>query len=868
MADTFDPSAHVSAGECVRALKEQGIAVSHRLGARIFSLGARGVRFSLAFLEEIADRPELLMEEFWRDLAAPFDKRRMEEALAGLAGVRLEGQLAHVLTPDEMEATGPPSSSLLPAVLGRAEPARMSGLLFDRRRLEEAALTLLDAESSTDLVENFRYLFRATLSSGQDPSGLLVTALRRSKPELSREVGHQVREHLHRDLGRALEALQEDDPLRVTDAVHYLLNARETSFLRDSILLPALLPVLRKGDHRQTLYDSLERLGEVLTGSTLTNQGLDAALEAFLEYLLDDLPGLDSEPRASLTTFLVAMAGSYPELPGYLMRRLESTVDPALHVFYAHVLTRVELPSRERGRLSLRLRATLLEHGREPALLENLKLIFTRLGQDSLEELSTPETVAEMTPALRIWLVHLWHHFRPEDVGPLADLAATHLRDRSLLLALVRTGQLLHPQVAGRILELPDRAAVILYLLGEAFRMEEPDDQVVLDLLGRMGFEALEPAYARLAEEAATRSPAAATRLLLFGSLARRLTRVETDRLREMVDSTLDFPIYHEDSLPAVWSGLGQLGAVPSLEPSQRQAILERLCEPLANYPAVRVEALLALYPVAGEELQRAVEARLRAPLTESEPAREVLSACLAGLESLCGGALFPHEADELVGVLCRTVLWKAREQSLESVMRQALKYSSEGDGVRIPTAWSREDRDAAQRILGCLARHEAGPERLQGLVLVRLFSFLQDWLEAVAAGSDLYAHRDTPLWEILTTVLRQKPSDRGRALSRETALQLLETHRRVPAQVALDRRENAQRFLLEVALSGQETALAVRGQTLNLARSILDTLADLALRDTPEAALSLYLLRDLAQSDRLEAPLAERLRGFLANRP
>lgn len=866
MAETFDPSAHVSAGECVRALKEQGIAVSHRLGARIFSLGARGVRFSLAFLEEVAGQPELLMSDFWRDLAPPFQAPAIERALEGRVGVEIEGALAHILTPDELEAAAPPSSSLLPAVLGRAEPARLSGLLFDRRRLEEAALTLLDAESPTDLVENFRYLFRATLSSGQDPSGLLVTALRRNKAELSREVGHQVREHLHRDLGRALEALQEDDPQRVADSVHYLLNVRETSLLRDSVLLPALLPVLRRGDHRDTLYDSLERLGEVLQSSHLTDQGLDAALEAFLEYLLDDLPGLDSEPRASLTTFLVGMAASYPELPGYLLRRLESTLDPSLHVFYAHVLTRVELGSRERGRLLERLRATLLEHGREPALLENLKLIFSRLGPESLEELSGAAVVEQMTPALRIWLVHLWNHFRLDDLAPLADLAARHLRDRSLLLALVRTGQLLLPAVAERILALPDRSAIILYLLQEAFRMEDPDDQVVLELLGRMGFEALEPAFGRLAEEAATRSPAAATRLMLFSSLARRLQDVDPGRLRAMVEQALDFPIYQADSLPAVWSGLGELGAVPALDPEQRSRVVD-LLEDLSLFPTVRVNALLTLYPCAAEPLQRRIEGLLRAPLTQTEPTREVLSACLTGLEGLAGGPDFPLEADELVGVLCRTVLWKGREQSLESVMRKALSYATEGDGVRLPTAWSREDREAALRILGGLARHPAGPDRLQGLVLVRLFSFLQDWLEAISDGSDLYAHRDTPLWEILTQVLRQRPSERGRELAREMALQLLEAHRRVPAQVALDRRENAQRFLLEVMLDGQETSLSLRGQELNLARSILDTVADLALRDTPEASLSLYLLREIDRSSGLSPALAERLRGFLANR-
>lgn len=37
--DSFDPTQYTSAAECVQGLKEFGVALGHRLGARVFGLG-------------------------------------------------------------------------------------------------------------------------------------------------------------------------------------------------------------------------------------------------------------------------------------------------------------------------------------------------------------------------------------------------------------------------------------------------------------------------------------------------------------------------------------------------------------------------------------------------------------------------------------------------------------------------------------------------------------------------------------------------------------------------------------------------------------------------------------------------------------
>src|SRR5690606_33493749 len=160
---------------------------------------------------------------------------------------------------------------------------------------------------------------------------------------------------------------------------------------------------------------------------------------------------------------------------------------------------------------------------------------------------------------------------------------------------------------------------------------------------------------------------------------------------------------YRSEAHPRVWLGLGFLGSVPGPEEAHVGRIIERLMEGLAAYPEARVEALVLAYPQAGEERRRPVEGRLRPARGAGSAGRQLLKACLDGLERLLERGAYLVEPERLVADLCRTVLMRSRAPDLQHVMRRALSYASEGDGVQQPTAWAKEDRDQALRILGAV---------------------------------------------------------------------------------------------------------------------------------------------------------------------
>lgn len=873
--DTFDPTAYASASECVQALKEQGIPVGHRLGARVFGLGRRGVRFSLAFLEEAArEGPanDLLMDPFWADVD-PRQPGQVRDLLRGRPAVlRTEGGLCHVLTPDEDVPAAPlarASGSLLPAVLGASEATSFPGVLWDRKRMEEAALTLLDAEDPKELVEAFRYLFRATTACGQDPTSLLVTALRRGRTELSREAAALVRDSLDRDFGRALRDMLSEDPGQIRDALHFFSGeaARRYEAVLQAVLLPALTPLVGRGDFRSLLLPRLPQLAPLV--------GTDPGpMESFLDALLGELPGLELHERFAASAFMADLGNRYPGLAPYLLRRVASTADPHLVAFFSSVLARLRLEPEQHEEVVRRTVALFREHGRDAALAQRLRATFRILGPGPLARLSDPEVTRTLLPDQRTWLVHLWRDYRqpegvlpPEPVFVRFALGEILSRNRSSLLALVRTGQLTRPEVvrALRGLEEP-RAPVFTWLLDEAWRMEDPDDGPVLDVLAEVGAEVLDRAFAFVREEAALESGGEASRLALFGRLARR-TRLgpqDRQRIRGMVRELLSFSFLGPEALPAAWSGVGEVGSIPGLGEELQGALAQRLGEALERYPQARVDALLQMYPHAEASVRRRIEALLRSVLTHEEPDRRVLKASLEGLERLLIEGPLLVEAEPLVADLCRTVLRKGRTESLDRVMLAALAEDGEGDGVQIPTAWSKEDRDHALRILGAVAAHPDTPERLHRMVVVRLFSFLDDWLEAVEEGRDLYAHRETPLWEILRRVLESRPGEQGLPLARDAALRLLEVHHRRSEGLALARRENAQRFLLTLARLDGDGEVQVRGVPVELGRTILRTLMDLALAAVGENRVTEYLLRELAGARVLPPGRQRELEGFL----
>lgn len=886
MLDTFDPRPFASGPACVQFLRsEYEIRVSQRLGARLVSLARRNIQLSLALLEGAApgsDLEQVLLDERWNDCASA------TEAAAGVGrwgrAVEEDGVI-RVVAPDEVGdavshpttvgATATPiSPSLALAVTSSSAPTprprELEGGSWDDARLREAARTLFDSEDAAELVETLRRLFRAALGAGLDPVALLALALRRDKRALRIEVGGLTRHHLDRETGRAIEDLQSDDEARVRDAIHVLLRVKARAPLAP-LVLPALTPLL--ADLR-----ALRQIITLLPQAPHLVSDEDAA-EPFLEALLDQLTELESPERFTLSRFLLAAQDEWPALPNVLFRRLGSTVDSHVQAWYGNVLARMRLDDTLRERLIEALVDLYERQGHDVALAERLKVTFLFLGARPLELLTERARTLDHRMQ-RSYLVDLWitylsggHPHPPKTL--LAEFLAAEIasRNRAAMLVMIRSATatggrvdlLAEPALLHHLEAHPwVREPAIGVLLEEAVQLDDPDDLGALDLLARLGRPAVEAAFERAREEAALDSRAAPYRFRVFAYVAAK--QPQRPWLTDMAEIALGWPFLRRLDLPVTVTGLGLLGRVPGVTEEALSEILDQLLpadpETPVTYAEARVRAALEMYesPTCPPTVREALESRLERVVAAAAPTRDRLVAALLGLEMLMSRPAPPLRVDPICVTLARMVLQKSRETGLEQVLAEALRGGTEGHGVRIPTAWSKEDRDLALTILGKAAAHPAIPERLHRMIAARLASFTEDWLDAHERGENLYLHRDTPLWRIMLELADQRPSEHAIEAVVRVGLRALEVQRQAPQNLALERREEIQRLIGTLTWLAPQEPVEVRGSlSLDIPKTALATLTTLATRDNENAQL---ILEEIAP--RVHERLRPQLDAFL----
>lgn len=907
MPQTFDPRPLGGGPACVQALRELDVRVSQRLGARLFALGRRGIQLSLALLESAAPGSELeafLLDDRW-NAAAPDDIAAVVSAAATPLRSVIEDGTVKVVAPDEVDepvalaVAAPPASPLVASVLG-AGPLPQ-GALWSRERVEQAALTLLDSEDATELVENLRYLFRATHTAGADPVPLLITALRRRLDPVAREVAALVRAHLDRDLGRALEDLLDADPTRVRDAIFYLVEVQRDGRHGGAreLALPALSAVL----------DNAAALRQVVAALPDAVHLIDArsdAVEPFLEAILDRADTLEAPERFAVSRFLLAIQEPYPGVIDFLTRRMRLTADPQMQAFYGNVLARSRLTATQRSELSQFLCEAFVLHGRDTALQKRLKATFLALGAEPLAILTATPQLHRMDAGQRAFLADLWGSAtdRP-DAALLAAFAVAEVgaRNHGATVNLLRTRLLHHAAVVAFLRENEwARPTLIQVLLDDALRLEDPDDLALFDFLGALGMEAAEAAFERAREEATLDSRSAPHRFRVFAHVA---ARVPPDgALQGLVEQCLAFPFLVRSHLPASLDALGALGSVAGLPAEIVEEIVARLLPPIATEVAPeftaraslqleasteqRMQAALAIYRggAASDACRALIEERLEGIVADPAPPRKVLVAALGALERLLADPVPPLRVESMALTLARVVFRKSREASLDHVLADAVGEAADPrwlirdryelsdqfvpvpncptsqQGVRVLEPWGKDDRDQALVILGKVAGHAAVPDGLHRMMTARLASFLEDWLDAQEGGRDLYLHRDTPLWGILLDVVRARPSEHSLEAVVRAGLRAMEVHRKAPQTFGLERREDAQRLIAELVWLAPQEPVEIRGSLrLDIPQAALQTLLTLATRENPTAS---RILEEISREPRFPPRLLGKLQAFL----
>ncbi|MGM9998697.1 MAG: hypothetical protein ACI38Q_04810 [Candidatus Bruticola sp.] len=957
--DIFNPNLYNSAAEVLSVLHSENININHRLGARLCSLGRRSILFSMAFLEEAAessDFADCLRDKRWNSLE--YNDIQGANALLKPLGAWAEKaeEALVVRTEDESpaEVLGEAKAivaagSVAPKVLGEANVSAIKGVLWERSRLEEASLTLLDSENISDLIEAFRYLFRASAACHQDPTPLLITAFKRGKAELSREAAKQVRDNLNRDLGRALLSMLSLDIKKFKDALFYFDQPEQEKFhsILGTILLSALLPLVKEKNFRTQLLPGLPHLAPLIAkcaaqGVEEERQAELSELTAFLDALLDQLDSFELTERFALSAFVFDLAPHFPGLGDYLMRRLKNTNIPGSVAFFGNILSRLPKTDEDYQFLSKRLLQLFLEHGQEVGLSRRLRATFKNLGSAILEELSAPFVLAELDESRRIFVVNLWsdfrsaqeenehcsehHHTQEACTDPgchhhhiddkheeemqlllsefhkwagsctrgealnsvhmekvFADFVIGRLlaQDRASVLALVRTHQLDLPKVREALQNLDSKwRFAYSFLFNEACNLDEPDNLAVLSLLASCGQAALEFSFKAVSEDAALESGGEALKAGVFARLL-HCQEMQNEAFRpeieNMVRQVLDFPSLKEAErlaenknrqvVSAVWQSLGFLGSVPLIGSELRMMVVQRISEKLSDNPSPKVEALFDIYRASTVAVRLEIERIFAQVLSAVEPDRRLLHCCLQGLVDMLQDGPMLADPEAFVAMLCRTVLKRGQEPSLNDLMKQVLSSEAEGDGVQNPQAWDHADRMLALRIIGAAACHPQAGERLHQMFVFRLFSFLEDWFEGVERGKNLYAYRGNPIWSALSELLRRDLSNFTLNLARRSAMRLIGNFKKHLEGCDLTQSESAQKFLLSVLEVSRETKIIFGGLSVEVDRSILSALVEVVRNSPPENKSALFLLENLAKRRVLSDYLQEDLEIFLALR-
>ncbi|MGM9991377.1 MAG: hypothetical protein ACI376_00780 [Candidatus Bruticola sp.] len=955
--DIFNPNLYNSVAEVIASLNSENINLNHRLGARLCSLGRRSILFSMAFLEEVAESSEFascVRDKRWNNLDYN-DTQRINALLKPLGAwaEKIEGAIV-VRTEDEApsEAVGEAQAlvsvgTVAPKVLGEANVAAIKGVLWERSRLEAASLTLLDSEKTVDLIEAFRYLFRASLACNQDPAPLLITAFKRGKAELSREAAKQVRDNLNRDLGRALLSMLSLDLKKFKDALFYFDQPEQEKFhnILGTILLSALLPLVKEKDFRTQLLPSLPHLAPLIAKCAAHSQAEEqqaefSELTSFLDTLLDQLDSFELAERFALSAFVFDLAPHFPNLGDYLLRRLKNTNMPGSVAFFGNILSRLPKDDEAYQYLTERLLQLFLEHGQEAGLSRRLRATFKNLGSAILEAISRPNILAELDESRRIFVVNLWSDFRQiqneaehcsehehteaecyecgchhtddhheEEMQLLLSefhkwagacargeaLSSDHMekvfadfvmnrllaQDRASVLALVRTHQLDLPKVREALQHLDSKwRFAYSFLFNEACNLDEPDNLSVLSLLASCGQAALEFSFKAVSEDAALESGGEALKAGVFAQLLHcqdMQNEAYRAEIEEMVRQTIDFPSLKDAEkiaeskklqvISAVWQSLGFLGSTPLISDELRIIVVQRISEKLADNPQPKVEALFSIYRASTTEVRLKIERIFSEVLSAAEPDRSLLHCCLQGFADMLQYGPMLADPEAFVAMLCRTVLKKGEEPSLNDLMKRMLSSEAEGDGVQNPQAWDHADRMLALRIIGAAACHPQAGERLHQMLVFRLFSFLEDWFDGAERGINLYAYRSNPIWGALSELLRRDLSNFTLNMAKRSALRLISDFKKRLDGFDLTQSESAQKFLISVLELSKGAKMVFGGLSVEIDRAILNTLIEVARNSPPENKSALFLLENLAKRSVLSSDLQEDLEVFLAIR-
>lgn len=824
MLDTFDPRGCSSARDVIAKLAKLEIKLSNRQAARVWSLGHKGVFLSPAVLEEIEGiEGHPVSDKRWAKLPEGLDKQVIDELLEDSDFTCVEDEGYHVLLSEEAEIYSG-EMAMVPVEETTMMLGAAASFFWDKERLEQATVTLLDSEDEEELVESFRYLFRALRNEEGSLQKLLVSALKRGKKSLSEEVARQVREYLDSDFGERLAEFVSERRIARDRALRWFVAQQGTSW---SGLFAHILPALLEAE--SDVIWLAESVGQLMD---LLEHDLEAS-QRVLRRCWEVFDQLEPEARRGLIRAGTRLATLDRGFARAMEERLESARSSLEWLFFAEALSQLEPP--------LGLDLMLEKFASDPLeanLERRLPVLLARFGELARTRLTEEAYYSALPERRRLAVFELWDG--SERFCEIAFAALEHFHHDTLAW-LARSGHLLTSGLVDRIREWGE----VEFFLRGAEKLEDPDDEPVFQLLAQVAPEAPARVFAKYRRKAEVESAATSHQLQFLSRLASFYPAEKLGQLSGWMDQVETPKELH----PVYYEALGRLASTGKLSSPQVEEIYRELTADFGRYPEYKFRGTFFCHPVLAPELKRAWENRVIEELTADSADRHRVRLLLAELLTFLRRGQKLEEPFQLVGALVRTVLSEAQEEKdLQQAMLEALAAADDGDGSVAPQAWDREDRDVAVQIVGALALGPVDP-RLRRMLVVRLSSFAEDWLMRIEGHADTYAFREVPFWQLFEELLDHQDAADYSDSFYQLGAKLLDSHTRHPGRLQLEMREALQKFLL---------VLVQHRPDWKRAPQAVQSVADLEPLENQEYPVGLFLLEQLARSVELPRDLAK----------
>ena len=275
---TYDPTGLEGGYRCVEFLKEKGIEISQKLGAKLIYLSEHNIQLTLAALEDCSPKSD--EEKFLLSIkndslpTTPEKKSELKNKIseAGFNYCEEDGILKILSDVEEPEIVEKneylPVTAISASNLIQQRSISGNSLLNDRKYIETLAFNFLDSEDEEVICENMKKLVRISKMSDQSPKNIFIEAIEKGNKNVWIKTAEVIKELCDRPFGENLMTFLNNlsDDENISNLLFRMCRNSDND-LRTSVLL-ALIPnitveekslvIILKNKHRTITIQTLK----------------------------------------------------------------------------------------------------------------------------------------------------------------------------------------------------------------------------------------------------------------------------------------------------------------------------------------------------------------------------------------------------------------------------------------------------------------------------------------------------------------------------------------------------------------------------------------------------------------------------------